>query len=185
MFLAACCKFTCDGRSGFKLLYCYKRRRVITTTDVIMFGNYGLTPFLHIVIAWNLVFSLNWSWHFISNAFPLEIINYGQLWKGLCFSKQWPLSGFWNAHGHLKQKYWTNSQTMANLKKKGKYIHRYLLLYRQVWRSKNKISGSDSRSKRIWSYKKTAFIGLLCFIVHVLQKHNDMFPDTIKGWCIV
>ena len=47
MFLAACCKFTCDGRSGFKLLYCYKRRRVITTTDVIMFGNYGLTPFLH------------------------------------------------------------------------------------------------------------------------------------------
>ena len=43
-----------------------------------MFGNYGLTPFLHIVIAWNLVFSLNWSWHFISNAFPLKIINYGQ-----------------------------------------------------------------------------------------------------------
>ena len=37
----------------------------------------------------------------------------------------------------------------------------------------------------IFTYKKTAVIGLLCFIVHVLQKHNDMFPDTIKGWCIV
>ena len=37
----------------------------------------------------------------------------------------------------------------------------------------------------IFTYKKTAFIGLLCFIVHVLQKHNDMFPNTIKGWCIV
>ena len=66
-----------------------------------MFGNYGLTPFLHIVIAWNLVFSLNWSWHLISYQmrFPLKIINYGPTMDRVAFLKTmtfvWLLKRSW------------------------------------------------------------------------------------------